>query len=191
MALVPTTQALERAVRAYVAEGSGLEGSHCIPGNEKAPAPKELYASVLLIDEHPHGTTWDRPRRTNELTSLEGEPTGDLDVYESNTVRYSVQWYREGARDAGRRFKLWARSPIGRDGASKRGLTFMGYSDLRRLDAIEDTGYEERVGLDLEIGIVTTYREEPGHVETARIDVALDAAGNPTATVAVDVDVAP
>ena len=69
------------------------------------PSPTELYATVLLIDEGRDGTTWERPRRTGELVTLDGIPTGNVDVYESNRLRYSVQWYaaaRPQARDAGR-----------------------------------------------------------------------------------------
>ena len=59
---IPETIPLERAVRAYVAEGSGLLRQRVRPGNAPGLAPQDLYATVLLIQGRPPG---DRQHRAH------------------------------------------------------------------------------------------------------------------------------
>ena len=139
----PDTRTLERAVRGYVAAGSGLESRRVLPGNRNAPASNDLYATVLLITASVRGIPY---------TLYEGD--GELvDASTIGTVgaRYSVQWYRRGARDAARRFGVWTSSPKGVDFANARGLTFMRVSDVRQIDSIVSDAWEERAGLDLDL----------------------------------------
>ena len=161
----PTTQDLERSIRAYVAAGSGLASSQVIPGYTDGPAPNGLYASVLLINE-----------------AIQGIPGTIFNLSESGqglkapvraTVRasYSVQWFREGSRDAARRFSVWASSPAGRELAAARGLTFLSVSDVRQLDDIVSDAWEERAGLDLEIGYIQMLTQALDYIEAAPVHV--------------------
>ena len=48
--------------------------------------------------------------------------------------RYSVQWYRTGARDAARSFALWTSSPEGLAQAASADVTVLRVSDVRQLE---------------------------------------------------------
>ena len=138
--IAPTSQTLERAVRRYVAEGSGLEKINVIPGQVGGPSPTGPYATVLLIDEAAEGQEWTRDERVERA----GEPTADVTSYESVRVDWSVQWFRKGARDLARTFRFWAQSPLGVQAAAERGLTLYRTSGVRQLDAIISEAWEER-----------------------------------------------
>ena len=69
--IVPTTQDLERAVRAYVAAGSGLEPRRVRPGNQRGTVPDGLFASVLLIHQAIQGIPATAFRLTTDGLSLD------------------------------------------------------------------------------------------------------------------------
>ena len=155
----PATEALEEAVRGYVAAGSGLDfDTHVIPGNSRGAATDGLYATVLLINQAIQGIPSTR-------FTLSDAP-GLLDAPTQATVRdrYSVQWFRAGARDAARRFSVWVSSPMGLDYMAARGLGFLKVSSVRQLDNVISGAWEERAGLDLDICYVETVRLEGGPV---------------------------
>ena len=163
----PDTQTLERAVRGYVAAGSGLSSNRVIEGNGDGSAPNELFASVLLITAEARGVPW----------TLYREGEGDmLDAPTIGTVRarYSVQWHRRGARDAARRFSLWLWSPEGMERAATAGLTIARASDVRQLDAIIADAWEERAGLDLDIGYLESVSQQVGAIGSVPIAVGSD-----------------
>ena len=159
----PATQTLERAVRAYVAEGSGLESKRVAAGNRNAPAPNDPYATVLLITASGQGIPY----------TLYEDDEDEVDASTIGTVRarYSVQWYREGARDAARRFAMWSWSPRGVDVATARGLTFLRVSDVRQLDAIVSDAWEERAGLDLDLEYHEAIRQSAPVIGSAPIAI--------------------
>ena len=96
------SQALERAVRAYVAEGSTLDPHVVIPGNSKGQRPIKPYSSVLLINDI---------RKSYPIRKqLTHGQTIDL-IYRRAT--FSVQWYRRGAVDLAETFDMWAMSENG------------------------------------------------------------------------------
>ena len=165
----PTTQDLERSIRAYVAAGSGLASSQVIPGYADGPAPNGLYASVLLINEAIQGI----PGTIFNLSESGQGLKAPVRATVRATVRasYSVQWFREGSRDAARRFSVWASSPAGRELAAARGLTFLSVSDVRQLDDIVSDAWEERAGLDLEIGYIQKIHQALDYIEAAPVHV--------------------
>ena len=178
--IAPSTQDLERDVREYVAKGSGMEPGKVIPGQTSGPAPSNAYATVLLISELPDGFVWTR----NEGVDRDGSPGIDATVYESLTLSYSVQWFRTGARDLARTFRLWAQSPAGILNAERRGLTFYRTSEVRQIDDIVSEEWEERAGLDLYLGIVATNVQDVGLAAT--FDVTIHHDGNDPVTTQVD-----
>ena len=97
------SQVLERAVRAYVAEGSKDLDSHIvIPGNSKGPRPTMPYASVLLINDI---------RKSYPIRKqLTHGQTIDL-IYRRAT--FSVSWYRKDAVELAEAFDTWAMSENG------------------------------------------------------------------------------
>ena len=120
------SQILERAVRRFVAVGSGLSrrdyrtlgdfppeigdpmglppsNEFVIPGNSPASRPKGVYASLLLRRDQRVGYPVFR-----QLS--DGGGTANL-VYRRAT--YSLQFYRRGAADYAQRFDLFAMSENG------------------------------------------------------------------------------
>lgn len=160
----PNTQTLERAVRGYVAAGSGLEPKQVVPGNGNPPASNDLYATVLLITSAGRGVPY---------TLYQDAAPGHIDATTVGTVlaRYSVQWYRKGARNAARRFSVWVSSPQGRGHSAAQGLAFLRVSAVRQLDDIVADAWEERAGLDLDIGYLESIRQELPAMETVSITV--------------------
>ena len=149
--MTPTSSALERAVQSYVSEGAGLIRRDSageitvldvLVGKRGKVAPTTLFGTVTLIADSEEGTAWTRQT-----------PAG-LMTFESRSVSYSVQFFNKGAHDAARRLRLWAKSPQGRSVATMRGLTLYRFSAVRNLDDIVSAEWEERSGIDLELGYV-------------------------------------
>ena len=170
--LSPTTQALERDVRAWVAAGSGLEGKRVLRGKNRGIGPADPYATVLLISQRPDGQAWVRYAPGEGMLL-------DSTTVSSDSFEYSVQWFRAGARDRGRRFQIWAESPAGIVAAAERGLTLYRSSELRQLNEILSEEWEERSGLELLMGHLSTVTSPVGIVEGVEVDVNTDGAGEP------------
>lgn len=154
----PASELLALAVRRVVAQGSQLDGSVVIPGNDTNAAPQTLYASVLQYDSESLGT-------------YQTQDNGDVQIYVRST--FSVQWFRAGAVEAGTRFRMWAETPEAADAMVGRGLLYVRCGSLRRLDAVISSNYEERAGLDLELVHVQkqTTASEPIEI----VDLTVDA----------------
>ena len=161
--IVPSSQTLDRSVRGFVAAGSGLGTHAVVPANDKGPAPKGLYATVLEVSNTREGRSW------NVQGALNAAETGlPLGTFESVRIDFSLQWLRDGARDAAKLFRLWAGSDLGILEAARRGLTLYTLGELRRLDVPGLTdSLEERVQLDMGIGIVQTATHDVGVFESA------------------------
>ncbi len=145
----PLTKDIERSVRSFVARGSELHTRQVIPANDGRSALLGFYATVLMISPSVQGI----PESHRSLSSVPGE----IDVLTTGSIRarYSVQWFREGAMDAARRFSIWTSSPEGLEAAAELGIATLLVSEVRRVDDIITLEFEERASLDLDIG----YRE--------------------------------
>lgn len=160
-----TEPAVERAIREFVAEGSGLDLDLVRQGNFRGPRPKEVYATVLLLDDDPHGqTTIDRQ---------DDEDTGTHSLLHVR-ARYSVQWYRQGAVAAARRFRLWAGSELGLSHAEDGDFRLQFPIRLRRLDSIVPDQLEERVQTDLVVDYTEKTTQLTGWVDEFELDVRRD-----------------
>ena len=174
MAIEPKAIDLEEAVREWVALGSGLDfDTKVINGSSKVSvSPKGLYATVLRITDTPEGDNFNRYTVDDETVS-----------YQSIDTLWSVQWFREGARDAARAFQVWAKSQVGIDAAAVRGMTVYRINEVARLDTImpPEQGYEslgdweERVGVDINLGVVLKYTSDtPPAVDTVDVEATLE-----------------
>ena len=163
----PSTQNLERRIRDYVAAGCGLEPRLVIQGNGNGPASQELYASVVLIHQDTRGIPH---TLIKELEGGAGLCAGTMATVRD---RYSVQWFRAGARDAARHFALWAYSPAGLAQATSTGVTVLRVSDVRQLDDVVSGAWEERAGLDLDIAYIQTIEQPIDHLETIPVEVSI------------------
>lgn len=165
MTLAPT-RTIEDAVRGFVAEGSGLPSGNVVPGNDPAPAPIDLYATVLLIESKQEGLL-------PTIYSDGGAETQGLTL-ESIDALYSCQWFRDGARDAAEQFRIWAESPNGLLEAGRRGLTFNSVGPLRQIDEIVSSTWEERAGVDLRLGYTLALNRNVGRIPASSIRIAID-----------------
>ncbi len=126
-----------------VAEGSGLDLDQVIRANENAPAPRGLYSTVLIISDGIDGTGVNWYRAGDSAVAAHTRLVGQATA--------SVQFYRTGAHDAAHGFRQWMESTAGIEYMEARGLAFDGSTDIRNLDFIVSTEYEERAGLDVSV----------------------------------------
>ncbi len=176
--IAPTTYDLEDTVRGLVATGSGLDFNQVIQGNDDGPTPDGIFASLVLIHQATEGIPSTAMRLTADGLSLDAPTVATI------RGRYSVQWFREGARDAARRFSVWVYSPRGLQSAQEAGLTVRRVSDVRQLDEVVSAAWEERAGVDLDLGYRQAITETVDYLQAIPIEVR---AGGVTETITVEV----
>ncbi len=176
--IAPTTARLEDAVAELVTAGSALDYNSVLSGNKGTLVPDGLFASLVLIHQVIEGIP---------ATVMSLAPGGaDLDALTIATVRgrYSVQWFRTGAHDAATRLSVWAWSPEGVAQAQKADLTVMRVSDVRQLDDVVSEAWEERAGLDIDVGYTQRTDQTVGRLKAVPIEVGTDGS---TETITVEV----
>ena len=176
--IAPATATLEDAVAELVAAGSGVDYNSVLSGNKGIPVPDSLFASLVLIHQVIEGMP---------ATVMSLAPGGaDLNAPTVATVRgrYSVQWFRTGAHDAATRLSVWAWSPEGVAQAQKSDLTVLRVSDVRQLDDVVSGAWEERAGLDIDVGYTQRIDQTVDYLKAAPIEVG---AGGSTETITVEV----
>ena len=163
--IAPTTQSLKRAIRGLVASGSDLESRRVRPGNQGGAVPNDLFATVVLIHQDIEGI----PATVMSLAS----DGADLNAPTVATVRgrYSVQWFRTGAHDAAKRLSVWVWSPEGVAQAQQADLTVLRVSDVRQLDDVVSGAWEERAGLDIDVGYTQRIDQTVDYLKPAPIEV--------------------
>ena len=159
----PATASLEAEIRSYVAMGSGLPSHLVIPGNDHGPAPQELYASVMLIHQDIRGIP---------VNQFDGE--AEIRTLATVRGRYSVQWFRDGAREAVVRFAVWTSSPEGLQAAGSRGFTVHLVSDIRQLDELVSESWEERSGIDIDIGFLYSLEHSVDSFGAVGVELGVD-----------------
>ena len=159
-----------------VAAGSGVDYNRVVSGNKGTPVPDGLFASLVLIHQVIEGI----PATVMSLASDEA----DLNALTAVRGRYSVQWFRTGAHDAATRLSVWAWSPEGVAQAQKADLTVLRVSDVRQLDDVVSGAWEERAGLDIDVGYTQRIDQTVDYLKAAPIEVG--AVGS-TETITVEV----
>ena len=161
-----------------VASGSGVDYNSVLSGNKGTPVPDGLFASLAMIHQAIEGM----PATVMSLAS------GDTDLNAPTVAtvrgRYSVQWFRTGAHDAANRLSVWVWSLEGAAQAQKADLTVLRVSDVRQLDDVVSGAWEERAGLDIDVGYTQRIDETVGRLKAALIEVG---AGGSTETITVEV----
>ena len=187
----PTRKTLERAIRGFIAVGSGLDPQWVFPRRDPTRQDPEAGQTLKAGPEPPYpqpfatafvyltetlGTTWtgpvlddlpeDRPWTDAVLAPLKDSTM--YRVYQDKRCVVSVQFYREGALDRAEAVELWAGGPLGRMEAQRRGLGFNRTSTVRNVTARFREGWEERSILDLHL----EYTAQSIPQDMGRIDVA-------------------
>lgn len=160
--------AVATAVRALVAEGSGISSTAVIPGNDPYPAPQHMYATVLLISSWTDGGAFE---------SAPFDDQGRAHALLNVASRYSVQWYRAGALQAAFRFRIWAETQDGADSMLRRGLLYVSSGDVRQIDYVISSNFEERAGLDLTVRHVQRQVIDRQPTESVEFAVSADPQG--------------
>lgn len=173
---------VDTAVRWWVAEGSGLVFGRPTPGDADNKAirvyegdsrgprvkgdPDSGYATVVRVLDEPLGDVQERviddPDSTGTITL----------VRNLRIVRYSVQWYRDGAADLAHRFARWAVSSPGVEAAAKRGFTpEYPLKSLVQVNLPVSSKWERRWSLDLGVEYADDAAYRTGAIATAEIEV--------------------
>ena len=150
---------LERDFRSFVAIGSNLLTTLVLPGNDDGPAPQDLYATVLLIDDQ------------KMFQSIYSEHDNILYQRDARRAFFSVQFYRAGAMDAADRFAAWGESEVALDEAQKRHFTLWKLMPIRRIDRIITSANQERAGIDALVDYWCDTRHDPGIAEHVPIQI--------------------
>ena len=162
------SKTLERKIRQYIAEGSGVLVPVVKEGFYRGPIPDDVYATVQLIIDIPEGTP------AEVIRVADGAQYLDVGVFHRAT--YDVQWHRDGAVAAAEQFVAWGGTRLGQYFALSRGFTPVRSGQIRRIDAIVSSEWEERVSLDLEVTYWDERRYEVGCIDTIEINVSQEAA---------------
>ena len=85
--------AIDRAVRQFVSQASGIPGNAVIPGNGPGPAPDTVFSTVLRMTDIQRG--WPAEQDAEMGADYVMETRSDRNVL------YQVQWYQ--GRGAARR----------------------------------------------------------------------------------------
>lgn len=149
---------VDRAVRSYVAVGSGLSGELVVPGNVDAPARSSAYGTVLLVSSRREGRAW-----TNYV---DDGSTFLARTVASYALLYQVQFYRRGAHELAARFRSWTESAGGLIYARQRGLYYGSCGDVVQLDAVISAEWEERAAVELRVGHYRTLGQDAGIIES-------------------------
>lgn len=154
---------IDLAVRKLIAQASGLPGNVVIPGNGPGPAPDTVFATVLRMTDQQLG--WPVEDRVDD-----GRGYG-LESRSNRYASYSVQWYRAGAQAAGSQALEWLGTTLAADAATILDLRIHRFNQLRDMDAIVSSEWEERWGMDLEVAFFADRRWTADCVETVPIEV--------------------
>ena len=167
MANVPTNINLLNAVMDLVAEATGITRANVIPGNDNAPAPNSLYATVLDVTVTGEGID-----ATVARDGLEDDEV-DLNIKGNRIGNFSVQIFRVGAADAIENLLSFGASDVGQYWLSQNDLTWRKASDVRNLDAVMGSRWEERRSIDIELKYTSSRTDTVKSIDSAEITIEL------------------
>ena len=165
--IIPDRQTLERTIRRYVSDGSGLDRSHVVPIAQTAPRHADPYAVVGLIRDDMNGTESEKVRYASN---------GDIEFVETTTQRtasYDISFYRDTSyADL---FSRWMVSAGGVIAADTYKIRAHQYGNVMRLDEIIDEAWEQRSVVQCQFIYNSIYRDERiGDLRVSRIIISHD-----------------
>ena len=165
-----STEQLERDLRTFVQEGSGLAAGLVIRGNAKGPRPKDPYASLLYVDDERQGYPV-YVQGTTQVTAVQFYRT-----------RFSLQFYRDGAVALAFRWRTWAESEVGVARAAALGFQSVFPLAVRRLDSIIADLFEERALIEWRVEWVYDSSQDTPVVDRLELDLVSQRAEGVTVT---------
>lgn len=154
----PTPEQVGRWLRRLVRIGSQLQPGKVIPGNDRAPLPSGLCATVTRI-----GLGSPQQGEAMEWTMYadDGDEADRMIATLARETRssYSCQWFRDGAAAAGERCRFWMRGQYSQLEADVLGgLTLTRIGHLYNTSDMFRSRIEERAAFDLHVRYVSTIR---------------------------------
>lgn len=154
---------IDLAVRRLVRQASNISGEFVIPGNGPGPSPDTVFATVLRMTDVHQGWPVEQEDSTGGRHVLE--------TRNNRSVQYSVQWYRSGAFDVASRAMNWLGTSLAADAANALGIRIQAYNQLRDMDAVVSSEWEERWGMELEIAYFDDNRWDSSCIDSAPFEV--------------------
>ena len=146
---------LEENTRAFVARGSGLEPNRVIEGNQKAPRPRDSYATVLFRND---------PRKGYPIRDL--AENGEARDISHRRAAFSVQFFRKGASGRALAFCLYAESENGLTDAEDLNIRIVQPVSYERLDVPAGDAFEHRALINLELDHYLVTDQDAGQIDT-------------------------
>jgi hypothetical protein len=161
----PTEVTINDKVRELVAEASGIDINNVIPGNDSDPSPNNLYATVLEITTISEGIDSEVQRNSVTPNKVEMHSKGN------RIGVFSVQFFRDGAADAIRNLAAWPSTSVAQIWLNENGITWKRLGDIRNIDAVIATKYEQRRSVDIEIRYTSLRIDTINQLDSVVIDV--------------------
>lgn len=168
----PAEAEISKAVRALVAQATGLDvDGNVIPGNDNHGAPLGLYATVLEIITGIEGIDSEVVRDSVTPNSF------DLHSKGNRVASFSIQFYRDGAIDAMLDFLSYPSTSVGQIWLAENGITWKRTGDVRNIDSVMGSKYEQRRGVDVEIKYTASRVDTVNEIGSIDIEVNVTADG--------------
>ena len=146
--------ATNRKVRELVRLTLGMPGNSVRPANQGAPADgTEQFATVLLTVLTPTG--WDDTKfeNTAQTPIAAGRPVLET-IHGQRRVMASVQFFRGNAYEQALRLSTLLQSSAAQERMSNAGLGLIRLTDAKDLTALNNTKFESRGQIDLELHLI-------------------------------------
>ena len=144
--------ALETRLRAFIAEGSGLDPKWVIKANQSGRLPANAFATVLLIDDKQTG-----------LASIVPAGLTATDRFEQQRrALYSVQFF--DGRDEAIEFVTWLETDLARFAEERGGFRIGREIEVRQVDAVVDATWETRLSLELSLCYTAVVDQDVGNI---------------------------
>jgi len=164
---LPLQNTIDVAVREFVSLASGLNSSLVIPGDDNHPAPNEPYATVENIITIGVGIDSEVPTEgpTTTETTLKHKGT--------RTIKYSVQFYRDGSADNVEGLLSYASTTLGQLFLAQNNLTWKMAGDIRNISSVMGSEYEERRSVDIELRYISRRTIDINRIGSVEIDLTM------------------
>ena len=181
--LKPTNTEIGEVVRFLVSEGSNLDyNENVIPANDdKGPAPKGPYATVLRYHSPEEGVP---ERRYERLDENDGDYNLYVNTITTNRIgsRWSVQFFNPypdkdplDVHDRSEMFRLWCASPEGVVTIARQNVHIVDVTTVMDSAAARSEFFEQRAILEFRASYNQTYTGRARIVDAVLIGAPDDA----------------
>ena len=174
------TSVIERRLRRHIASGAALltldaggdvTTQNVIPANSGGPAPRDVYATVLIASRAQEGEAL--------LRNQQYDAADDLILKSARQVlaKISIQFFRNGAAEVSEQFLNWAESPAGKQAEQTADLVLVPPFAERRVDTLVGDRIEERVVVDIGLRYFAQLDQVTDKIEQVDVSISTDSGG--------------